>query len=85
MKFNGAIEVNGITTIILNKTVKFEKMYTDYWRYTTKRKRDNVIIPSSIIKSKIQQFINNPYYKVWVHGETINVTKRDIWARNYAN
>ena len=73
MKLNGHLEVSGIRNIVIDRYIMFRRYEDDVdWFYIT-RNGDHVFVSPEVMKEKIQKFMDNEYYKVWVHGETINI------------
>mgnify|MGYP001430205152 CR=1 FL=1 len=75
MKFENGIEVSGIERVVIDR--KFVWQVREYgW---------HLIIPDNAQGKKtfdematwIKLMVLNPKYRAWVHGDTINIVRRD--------
>jgi hypothetical protein len=75
MKINGAIEINGIDTVVFYRKNVFERINTGnggcYWKDLERGKS----ISDNKMMSIIKDMTNNPFRRVWVHYDSINVVR----------
>ena len=76
----GRIEVSGITRIVLNREFVWERKEYDglvepIWAKISEDGSWSYVRLPKEIRGMLDYMLNNPEYRMWVHGDTLNIVK----------